>query len=34
VLELPGDLLAERAHGAARLTVWQMPGGPDGDPLL
>jgi 16S rRNA (guanine966-N2)-methyltransferase len=33
-LQLAGELLAERAHGAARLTVWQMPGGPDGDPLL
>ncbi len=24
-LELPGELLAERAHGAARITIWRMP---------
>jgi 16S rRNA (guanine966-N2)-methyltransferase len=23
---LPGEMLAERAHGAARLTVWRAPG--------
>ena len=28
VLELPGELLAERAHGAARITIWRMPAGP------
>jgi 16S rRNA (guanine966-N2)-methyltransferase len=34
VLQLPAELLAERAHGAARLTIWKMPAGPAGDLLL
>jgi 16S rRNA (guanine966-N2)-methyltransferase len=25
-VSLPGELLAERAHGAARITVWRVPG--------
>lgn len=33
VLQFPGELLAERAHGAARLTIWRMPAGPGGNPL-
>ena len=28
VLELPGEKLAERAHGAAVVTVWRMPSPP------
>ena len=27
-LQLPGELLAERVHGAARITIWRMPAGP------
>lgn len=34
VLQLPGELLAERAHGAARLTFWRMPAGPSNAPAL
>ena len=33
-LQLPGELLAERAHGAARITIWRLPAGPAGTPLL
>jgi 16S rRNA (guanine966-N2)-methyltransferase len=33
-LQLPGDLLAERAHGAARITVWRLPAGPAATALL
>lgn len=34
VLTLTGELLAERVHGAARMTVWHLPAGPEGSPLL
>ena len=27
-LQLPGELLAERVHGAARIAIWRMPAGP------
>ena len=33
-LQLPGDLLAERAHGAARITIWRLHAGPAATPLL
>ena len=31
-LLLPGELLAERAHGAARITIWRLPPGPSASP--
>ncbi len=33
-LSLPAELLADRAQGAARLTIWRLPAGPAATPLL
>jgi 16S rRNA (guanine966-N2)-methyltransferase len=33
-LQLPAELLAERVHGSARISIWRLPAGPAGAPLL